>query len=329
MALTVDDDADPDEMAASRRPFGMEPEDAERCDNALFRFTGQIGGICVTSRRHVLVSDVLSGTIWRVDEHGSGTPLDVEGPHSSPRSSAHRPITPAGLDIAPDGTLFVADPSRHRICSISPDGRLCVVAGGANGLRDGPGHEAKFRFPTDVALGADGSCYVADSVNDRIRAISPDGLVTTLAGSNYDYGDGRGPCARFRRPLGLDVDGEGTVYVADTGNNAIRRITPDGAVETVAGQPPGGDADGRGPSVGSRWPSGIVVDAEGSLWVADRGNDAVRHITTGETTALRLSGLRWPAAVAMGDDGTLIVGGHALTDGHMSESCVMLLPCMP
>jgi len=288
----------------------------------------QAGGLAVESNGTILVSDTSSGTIWCVAQDATATPVAVVPAHlDTGWEDQTRLITPAGLARSPDGSLFVADSTRHRVCAVSPEGLVRVVAGGANGYRDGPGTEAMFRYPLDVALAADGTCYVADTGNDCIRAIFPDGMVATIAGSNYDFGDGRGPDARFRRPAALDCDGEGVSWVADTGNNAIRRVTPDGLVTTLAGEPPGGDRDVSGRGVGLRWPTGIAVEPDGSVWVADHGNGALRHITaTGETTTrLRLTGLRWPVAVARSGDGSVAVAGSALDDVRVPEACVMVL----
>jgi sugar lactone lactonase YvrE len=296
--------------------------------DALFSFAGRVGGVAAEASGAVLVSDAVSGTIWRVTDDGAGTPVIVARPDPAPGREQPIPVlAPAGLAVAPDGTLLVADDTRHRICAIAPDGTLRVVAGGSNGYRDGPAADAMFRFPSDLAVGADGTCYVADTVNDRIRAIAPDGVVTTLAGSIYHYGDGRGPEARFRRPVALDIDTEGTLYVADTGNNAIRRVTPDGEVTTVAGMPLGGDNDGQGRHVGLRGPSGIAVDVDGSLWVADHGNSAVRRISAaGEsTTELRFSGRLWPTAVALRGDGRVAVTAEGFTDTLMHQACIMVI----
>jgi sugar lactone lactonase YvrE len=293
---------------------------------ALFSFSGRAGGLAVVDGA-TLVSDSASGTIWRVALAGTATPIVVTPARLKQNSEegSTRLSTPAGLALSPDGSLFVADSTRHRVCAISPDGALRVVAGGANGYRDGSGTEAMFRFPNDVAVAADGTCYVADTGNDRIRVISPDGIVTTVAGSIYDYGDGRGPHTRFRRPAALDVDAEGTCWVADTGNNAIRRIAPDREVTTLAGEPAGGDTSG--PGSGLRWPTGIAAATDGSLWVADHGNSAIRRIDRQGhiTTHLRLSGRRWPTVVALGGDRAVLVAGAALEDVREPRAWVMII----
>ncbi|MGH9080644.1 MAG: hypothetical protein ACRDYE_11340 [Acidimicrobiales bacterium] len=292
------------------------------CANPLLTFAGYPGGVAVGADDDLFVSDTPSGTIWRVA--GDGTAASV-GEHG--RGATTRLLAPAGLALAPDGSLFVADTSGHRVCAVGPDGSVRVVAGGADGYRDGASTEARFRYPLDVAFAPDGACYVADTGNDRIRRIAPDGSVTTLAGSIYDYGDGRGASARFRRPAALDVDTEGICYVADTGNNAVRRITPDGAVFTLAGTPPGGDGDGTGKGVGLCWPTGIAAGPDGILWVADHGNGALRRIgpAGASSTGLRLAGLRWPISVALRTDGMPIVSGATLYDVHAPKACVMVV----
>lgn len=290
---------------------------------AVAGFAGRPAGLAVAPDGALFVSDSASRTIWHLRSGGPAVAVVAEPIDSFAGSPGRRMLTPAGLALAPDGTLFVADRTGHRIWAIAPGGGLRVVAGSVYGYRDGPGEEALFRFPADVALASDGTLFVADSGSDRIRTISPEGLVATLAGSIYDYGDGRGPAARFRRPAALDVDAQGSCYVADTGNNAVRRITPDGEVTTLAGSPPGGDSDGVGEDVGLRWPSGLAVGRDGCLFVADYGNGALRRIDPAgaSTTCLRLSGRRWPAAVALRPDGEVLVAAVGLDDVRRPRAC--------
>lgn len=301
---------------------------AELCADALFGFRGNPGGVSVAADGSMWMSDTLSGTIWRITEDGAAAPIvpGQTGTALTPGLTT-RVLTPAGLALSPDGSLFVADGAAHRVCVVDPDGVVRVLAGGRSGYQDGDANEARFRHPLDVALAPDGACYVADTGNDRIRRISSDGSVTTVAGSIYDYGDGQGPDARFREPVALDVDAGGACFVADTGNNAIRRISSDGVVTTLAGGPPGGDCDGIGEGVGLRWPTGVAAGPAGDAWVADHGNGALRHIgRRGESsTTFRLAGLRWPISVALGADGSPVVAGAAMYDVHVPEACLMVL----
>lgn len=295
------------------------------CD-ALFSFDGRPGGVAVGPDRSIYISDSDASTVWRIDPEGRADRF-VTVPHPAGHDSDRaRLFGPAGIATRSDGSLVVADPSHHRISVVDTDLSVRVLAGGANGFRDGPADEAMFRLPLDVAVGPDGTIFVADTGNHRIRVISPEGMVATLAGSIYDYGDGRGAHGRFRLPGALDVDAAGVCYVADTGNNAIRRVAPDRTVTTLAGGPPGGDRDGTGPAAGLRWPGGVAVAADGSLWVADFGNGSLRHISaTGETTTvLTIAGLGCPTAVAALPDGGVVLAGFSPSGLDSHTGCVMI-----
>ncbi len=154
---------------------------------------------------------------------------------------------------------------------------------GGLGNVDGAGEAARFCQPCAVALDAAGNLYVADYYNYAIRKVAPDGAVTTLAGSVGEPGgaDGVGSAARFDRPSGLAVDGAGVVYVADSGNHTVRRVTPDGAVSTLAGRAgEPGSADATGRDARFRSPLDVAVDGAGNVYVADAYNHVVRKITS-------------------------------------------------
>jgi sugar lactone lactonase YvrE len=161
---------------------------------------------------------------------------------------------------------------------------------GISGCTDGAGIQARFHLPNSVAVDKAGNVYVADTANNTIRKITRDGIVSTLAGVAGSHGsaDGTGGNARFWAPFGVAVDGSGNVYVADTANNTIRKITPDGVVRTLAGFAgrPGGN-DGIGAAARFRNPWGVAVDNAGNVFVADMSNDTIRRITpAGEVTTL-------------------------------------------
>lgn len=303
---------------AEPAPTWSEPSVGELRE--LFRFPGRPGGLAVASDGTIFVSGIESGSIWRVEPNGASIPLVA-------RNQADWSIAPAGIAMTPDGTLMVADHHHHRICALTPDQEIAVVAGGASGCRDGAADQALFHHPSDVAVGPDGTCYVADSGNDRIRVISTGGSVSTLAGSSFDFGDGHGRDGRFRRPVALDLGPRNELYVADNGNNSVRRVKLGGEVTTLAGFPAGGNNDGNGANVGLRGPSSIAVGPDGSVWVADRDNSAVRRITEEgtATTELRWAGRQWPAAVAIGGDGSVVVAVHMLDDLFRPETRVMVV----
>ncbi len=179
------------------------------------------------------------------------------------------------------GNVFVADSGNHTIRRITPQGVVSTLAGSALeiGSADGVGAAARFKSPSAIAVSDTGDVYVADGYA-LVRRISPDGRVVTVAGSPSANGlvDGVGADARFSAPYGLAIDARGVVYVSDTANHAIRAISPNGAVTTVAGDAYApGLRDGVGGAARLREPYGIAVGGDGQLWIADRGNGVIRR----------------------------------------------------
>jgi secreted PhoX family phosphatase len=151
-------------------------------------------------------------------------------------------------------------------------------AAGGPGSVDGTGSAARFSNPTGVAIDSGGNVYVADTDNHTIRKITPAGVVTTLAGNERGTADGTGSRARFSSPEGVATDSAGNVYVADTFNNTIRKITPAGVVTTLAGSASdlSGNADGTGSAAHFDLPSGVATDSGGNVYVADTINRSIR-----------------------------------------------------
>ncbi len=151
------------------------------------------------------------------------------------------------------------------------------------GTQDGTGGAAGFNSPAGAAIDATGNVYVADAGNHTIRKITSAGVVSTLAGTagNSGFADGTGSAAQFSTPTGVAVDANGTVYVADTGNHLIRKITRFGVVSTLAGFPlSAGSADGVAAAARFSSPKGVAVDTNGNVYVADTGNHTIRKITS-------------------------------------------------
>jgi len=149
------------------------------------------------------------------------------------------------------------------------------------GAKNGTGTAASFYFPTGVAVDDSGNVYVADSQNNLIRKITPAGIVTTLAGSgNTGNTNASGLAASFSLPSGVAVDKSGTIYVADYGNNLIRKITPAGVVSTLAGSGSFGSKNAKGTAASFSAPSGVTVDDSGNVYVADTNNNLIRKITS-------------------------------------------------
>src|ERR1044071_237703 len=188
---------------------------------------------------------------------------------------------PFGVAVAKDGTIYVADAGEsNRIRKITPNGSVTTLAGGSEGFADGAGTSASFNTPSALALGPDGNLYVADTGNNRIRKITPDGTVSTVAGNGTaGYVDGPAAAAEFNGPIGLAVSHDGDIYVADTYNDVIRMITTAGEGTTIAGGGTPGYADGEQKTALFDTPSGIIVVENSSLIVADTGNRRLRKVS--------------------------------------------------
>ena len=199
---------------------------------------------------------------------------------------------PMGIAVTAAGMIYVTDAYAHTVRQVTPAGIVSTLAGvaGAKGSSDGQGPAARFNHPVGIAVAADGTLYVADADNHTIRKITPAGTVTTIAGQAGLKGSTDGPAslARFNCPHGIAVDLNGTIYIADTFNRTVRQLTAAGQITTIAGTAgANGTTDGMGPTARFNHPSGVAIDATGSLYVTDNGNHTVRKITaTGAVTTL-------------------------------------------
>lgn len=201
--------------------------------------------------------------------------------------------------------------------------RVATLAGsGVAGTTDGAAAQSRFSDPFGVAVDAVGNVYVADGGDsNRIRKIDQAGTVSTFAGGREGFANGAASAAAFHTPSALAIDRNGNLYVADTGNHAIRKITPTGDVTTLAGNGKPGFADGSGAGATFNGPVGIAVDDAGIVYVADTYNDRIRRIAAdGSVSTLAGNGIPGladgpastavfdtPSALAVGRDGSLYV----------------------
>jgi sugar lactone lactonase YvrE len=246
-------------------------------------------GVAVDSAGNLYVADTNNNTIRKITSGGvastlaglAGTPGSADGTGSAARFS-----TPIGVAVDSAGNLYVADTNNKTIRKITSGGVVTTLAGlaGASGSADGTGSAARFSTPNSVAVDSAGNLYVADQLNDTIRKVTSGGVVTTLAGLAGASGsaDGTGSAARFNYPRGVAVDSASNVYVADSNNQTIRKITSGGVVTTLAGLAgASGSADGTGSAARFNYPFGVAVDSAGNVYVADPNNDTIRKITSG------------------------------------------------
>ncbi len=209
---------------------------------------------------------------------------------------------PAGVAVAPDGTVYIADRFDNRIRKVDLNGIITTVAGtgvGAFGGDGGAATLAQLSAPNGVAIGPDGSLYIADTSNSRIRKVSTTGIITSLVGGGFGFSGDGGPAvlAKLNQPWRITATPDGTLYIVDRANNRIRRIGPDGIITTVAGA---GGGDG-GPALSAQLssPEDVAVAPDGTFYIADRANERVRLVgTEGIITTVAGTGV-----AAFGDDG--------------------------
>ena len=244
-------------------------------------------GVAVDSAGNVYVADSYNHTIRKVTSAGVVTTLagsagnagSTDGTNSTARFNY-----PYGVTVDAAGNVYVADYGNHTIRKVTPTGVVTTLAGSAgnHGSADGTNSTARFYYPTDVAVDAAGSVFVGDDGNFTIRKVTPAGVVTTLAGSGIQGStDGTNSMARFNYPYGVAVDAAGNVYVSDSGNYTIRKVTTVGVVTTLAGSALTlGSADGTNSTARFYNPYGVAVDSAGNVYVADSGNHTIRKVTS-------------------------------------------------
>jgi ribosomal protein S11 len=282
--------------------------------NTSVRFTLP-AGVALDRGGNVYVADTDNYTIRQLRPAGAnwvsstiaGTPKK-EGSNDGTNGAVEFNL-PYGLAVDSKTNIYVADSDNDTIRQLTPAGTNWVsstIAGtaGSRGTADGTDNTIQFYHPYGVAVDTNGNVYVADSGNDTIRLLTPSGSdwnSSTIAGTAGSAGtnDGTDNAALFSGPYGVAVDTKGNVYVADTGNNTIRLLTPSGSdwiSSTIAGTAGAtGSADGTNGAISFHSPQGIAVDAAGNLYVGDTGNDTIRKLTP--------SGANWVSSTIGGAAG--------------------------
>lgn len=284
-------------------------------------------GIAVDSAGNVFISDTGNSAIRKISTAGIVSTFAGGGGigFADGTGTAASFSELNGLVVDQAGNVFVADTINHAIRKISPSGLVSTFAGGSGpGSKDDIGIAATFDYPYGVAIDGNGQILVADSENKVIRAITPTGIVSIFAGSaSRGFADGSGIYARFRALSGVAVDINGNVFVADTDNHAIRKISPTGAVSTIAGLGTAGFSNGNSTIASFNHPVSVALDIAGNIFVADTWNHAIRKITpSGVVTTLAGSGspgfangtistgaaFAYPQGVAVDKSGNVFVG---------------------
>lgn len=281
-------DSEPAVSAQLNRPYGIA--------------VGSLGTLYFSDyNNHRIRRITTDGKISTVAGSGAGYSGD-NGPAAAARLNCPREVAVDGA-----GTLYVTDAANHRVRRITPDGTISTVAGtgtGGSSGDGGPATAARLNYPLGVAVDSGGVLYISDHSNHKVRKVTPDGTISTIAGTGTAgfKGDG-GPAvsAQLNRPYALALDDAGDLYIADGNNHRVRKITADGTISTVAGKGTAGFSGDGGPATSAQLnlPVGVVVDSAGTLFVSDYNNHRVRTVSPdGEITTFAGKG-----AAGFGGDG--------------------------
>jgi len=248
-------------------------------------------GLAVDVMGNLLIADSNNGRVRSVSPDGIITTVAGNGSvgfggDGGPATAAEFSL-PSGVALDGAGNLFVADTNNHQVRKITPAGIITIAAGDGTAGFFGDGEAAVFAqlfLPVALATDSGGNLFIVDSGNSRIRRVTPAGIITTFAGMGTPGFSGDGTeavSAELKYPNGIAIDAAGNLFISDTGNNRIRRVTPAGIISTVAGDGTAGAGGDRGWAVSAQLdaPLGLAVDAAGNLLIADSNNGRVRKIT--------------------------------------------------
>ena len=259
--------------------------------------TDALGNVYFSSGNVVFKVDT-SGSLTRV----AGTGKPGYSGDSGPATEAQL-NQPKGVAVDAGGSLYIADTGNNVVRKVTPDGVIATVAGGS-------ATPAQLNAPAGVAVDRAGNLYFSDTGNCAVREVTPGGAVLTVAGNGtcgFSGDGGAATSAQLNSPAGLAVDAAGRLYIADSGNNAIRMVTPAGNITTVAGMGgmAGYDGDG-GPAVHARLtaPSSVALDAAGNLYIADSGDNAIREVRIADGSIVTVAGTNRPGFAGDGGPAT-------------------------
>jgi len=315
-------------------------------------------GVAVGSDGSFYIADSYNGLIRRVGPDGIITTVAGGGSGTYDDPGDGGPATeawlsePTGVALGRDGSLYIADFGLHRVRRVGLDGIITTVAGGWGNTElgdGGPATEALLLYPTGVAVGPDGSLYISQPEENRVRRVGTDGIITTVAGNGtYGYGGDGGLAvqAQLNYPSGVAVGPDGGIYIADNDNHRIRRVGPDGIITTVAGVDTWGYSGDGGPATQAElyYPWGVSFGRDGSLYIADAYNHVIRRlgpdgiITTvagsadgcplstlpcGDGGPATQAQLAFPHGVAVGPDGSIYIADY---ENHRIRRVAPVMP---
>jgi YD repeat-containing protein len=280
----------------------------------------------------VYIADYFDNRIRKIDS--SGIISTIAGNRNKGFSGDGGPATqaalnlPFGIAVGPDGSIYIVDTGNQRIRKVDPGGIISTIAG--NGDRGfsgdgGPATQAAFKDPTGVALGPDGSIYIID-YNNRIRKVDPNGTIFTIAGNNYGIQYDGMPAiqANLFHPIDISLGPDGSIYIVEQ-NERIRKVTPSGLIYTIAGNGNEGFSGDGGPATQAalKYPNGIAVGPDGSIYIVDTGNQRIRKVDSsgiistiagngnegfsGDGGPANQAALKYPDGISIGHNGSIYI----------------------
>jgi sugar lactone lactonase YvrE len=285
-------------------------------------------GIAVDTSGNLYVGDSYNYLVRKIAPGGVVTTLAGSGSPGSTNATGTAASfnMPYGVTVDTSGNVYVSDITNNLVRKITPGGVVTTLAGsGATGFANGAGTLASFDVPIGPSIDPSGNVFTADEYNYAVREITSGGVVSTLAGTGSNgSANGTGTAASFSTPYGVAVDTSDNVYVADTGNDLIRKITSGGVVTTLAGSGSAGSANGTGTAASFNVPAGVAVDSSGNVYVADAFNNLIRKITPGGVVttlagtgiagsangAVNVATFNEPGAVAVDASGNVYVADY-------------------
>ncbi len=252
-------------------------------------------GLAVDMAGNLLIAESDWNCIRKLTPGGSISTVAGTGTLTTGFSGDGGPATsaqlrePQGIAVDAVGNLFISDTGNHRVRKVTPSGIISTVAGSGTTLHGGfsgdggQATSALLSYPGGIAVDAAGNLFIADTSNNRVRKVTPGGIISTVAGNGtagYQGDGGPAVLAALDQPVGLAVDRSGNLFIADTNNNCIRKLTAGGVISTLAGNGGYGFSGDGGPATSAQlnWPTGVAVDAAGNLFIADYGNGRVRMV---------------------------------------------------
>ena len=294
-----------------------------------------VDGIAVAPNGDIYIARHGHNLISRIDQ--KGMLADVVGTGASGHSGDGGPAlkaqlrVPAGLTFDADGNLYIADRDNHRVRKVDKKGIITTVAGnGTAGFSGdgGPATQASLNLPSGVVVDKKGNLYIADRSNDRVRMVNTKGIIQTIAGNGHEgyHGDNMPALkATLDKPFGLALDKDNNLYIADRGNNRIRKVDRSGMISTVAGDGGYYFIGDNGPAYRASiaGPTDVAVDGKGNIYIADRNNNRIRVVNklgmirtlmgtgqqdyNGDSELARETNLHLPFGVALDKNGDLLV----------------------